>query len=799
MRISRHHALVLGAMFLFSLMALFTRRADAPFLTVAAWRAVLVALVFGGWTVAKAPARFAALKPDRPILKWGIIYGLLLALASSTFVGGYAFTTVANTIFLHNLAPLAAFPLAWWLFQERPSASSLTGAAVAIGGVALLSGVSLFHFSHFSHPRFLAGDALALVSAGGYAGVLVVTRATRREGTPILATLWVAWAVAAVVLVVLALLTGTMAISGSGLLWILGLAVLCTNLPFWLLNLGMREVGAGMAAVISVSEVVFATVLGWLFFGELLSPIGWLGGLLAVIGVLYALLARDAAPGDAEPELPEPLSEATRGVRTFRLLVWLGLLNAGAILALVFGSQVGVLLAWIALLGMLRCAQPLIPGIAGGLAVSAGRWGTLVVALGLLAALALRGGWDATHASWVALILTGLAWLLDVALASREPDAERDAAPALRGAVLLVFAGQLLAMLDHGGARLLLILAAAAVAIGAWGLALDAFAGRLPGAPAAERSSTRRMDTIVQLLQRPRRAGALLAVIFVLGGVHTVPPGSLAIVERLGAPLDTLASPGLLLRLPPPLERITTVDVAAIRRVELVGSDTPLLCGDHSMVAVDAVLHYRVSDPLLFAFHTEDPQAALVQVGRAELVRDVGHQSQDAVLASERSELEDRVRVSTQRVAELAELGVEVLEVHLASVQAPAAVAASYLDVISADEEKRTIVNEAEAYAAQVLPMAFGEAAARVLAAEGEALRSAARTAGRIERMKALHQGVDISAATTRYRLYAEAIERSLSGQRLVLLPPDRRVWLGDSATGPATGHGLPDPTRGAP
>jgi len=788
MRVSRHHALVLGAMFLFSMMALFTRRADAPFLTIAAWRAVLVAVVFGGWTVARSPQRFAALRPDRTTLRWGVIYGLLLAVASSTFVGGYAFTTVANTIFLHNLAPVAAFPLAWWLFQERPGSNALTGAAVAILGVGLLSGVSLFHFSHFSHPRFLAGDGLALASALGYAGVLVVTRATRREGTPILATLFVAWTVAAVVLVAIALALGTMAISPAGLLWILGLAVLCTNLPFWLLNLGMREVGAGMAAVLSVSEVLFASVLGWFFFGELLSPLGFLGALLAVIGVLYALLAPETTPGSDADRLPEPVSAPTRSLRVLRLLVWLGLLNAGAFLALASGSQVGVLLAWIALLGMLRCAQPLIPGLAGGLATTVGRWGTVAASLGLLAALVLRGGWAATQASWLAMAMAGVVWLLDTLLASREPDAERDTAPALRAAVALVLLGQVFALMHHSGARLLLILAAAAAAAGAWGLLLDAFNGRLPGAPSAERGSTGRMDRITMHLQRPRRFAALLMVVFLAGGVYTVPPGSQAIVERLGTPLDTLAGSGLLLRLPPPVERLTVVDVSSIRRTQLVSSNSPLLCGDHALVAVDAVLHYRVSDPMAFAFHTVDPQAALVQLARAALVRDVGHQSQDVVLASGRSALELRARDDAQRAADQASLGVEVLEVHLASVQAPAAVAASYLDVISADEEKRTLVNEAEAYAARVLPMAFGEATARVLAAEGEALRSAARTHGRIERMKALHQGLEINSATTRYRLYAEAVERALAGQQLVLLPAGRRVWLDDSALHPALG-----------
>jgi len=782
-------------MFAFSLMALFTRQADAPFLTVAAWRALLVALIFGGWTVLASPERLEALKPDRRTAQLGAIYGLLLALASSTFVGGYAFTTVANTIFLHNLAPIAAFPLAWWFFREKPLVSALSGAAVATVGVALLSGVSLFHFSHFSHPRFLAGDSLALISALGYAGVLVCTRATRREGTPILATLFVAWSVAAVVLVVLALLLGTMAISASGLLWVLGLAVICTNLPFYLLNLGMKQVGAGMAAVLSMSEVLFATLLGWIVFGEVLAPVGWLGGVLVIIGVLYALLARDSASDPEQQPVPEPLSEPARRLRLARLVLWLGLLNGAALLALLGGFQVGLLLAWIALLGMLRCAQPLLPGLLGGLAPTVGRYSSAALAAALLAALVWRGGWSAGSASWAGVALGLLVFLVDIAIAAREPVSERDPATTVRAALLLVALGQCLALVEHSGSRVLLVLGAAATAMGAWGLALDALAQRQPAGAAGAASSSSRMDALVALLRSPPRLAAGLVLVYLIGGLSTVPPGARAIVERLGAPLQDLSDPGLLLRLPPPLERVILVDVAAVRRVDIAQPETPLLCGDHAMVAVQAVGHYRVSDPLSFAFQSEDPGAALRMVLRAALVSEVGHHSQDGVLTSERRSIQERVRSSAQVVVDRVELGVEILEVQLVAVQVPAAVAASYMDVISADEEKRTLVNEGEAYAAQVLPAAFGEAAARTLGAEGAALRSAAAAAGRVARMQAIHQGVELSASTTRYRLYAEAVERALASRRLVLAPAERRIWLGGAGHEPQAFEGarLPD------
>ena len=151
--------LAIAAFFAFGLMPIFTREAQANILAIAAWRAILVAAIFGVWTMI-AEGGPKALWPDKTTAKLGTWYGLALALASSTFVGGYALTTVANTIFLHNLAPVVAFPLAWWLYKERLSASAITGAAVAVPGVGMLSGVSLFQVSNYASSRFLLGDFL---------------------------------------------------------------------------------------------------------------------------------------------------------------------------------------------------------------------------------------------------------------------------------------------------------------------------------------------------------------------------------------------------------------------------------------------------------------------------------------------------------------------------------------------------------------------------------------------------------------------------------------------------------------
>lgn len=769
----------------FSLMALFTRRAGVPFLCSAAWRAVLVALVFALWSVLSSPLRWKALAVDRDTMRLSVLYGLALALASSTFVGGYALTTVANTIFLHNLAPVAAFPLAWWVFREKPSSTALSGGILALLGVGLLSGVSLFNVGHFSSSRFLLGDLLALLSAAGYAGVIVLTRLTRLRNTPLLPTLTIAWAIAALILVVVALAAGQLAIGGTSLLWVLGLAVISTNLPFYLLNLGMREVPAGTTSVLANAEVVFATLLGWMVFGELPSPLGWLGGAIVVVGLAQALFAREESPSERPEPAESALDPMARKARLGRLGLLLLLFNVGALFSLVRGEPAGTLLVWIALLGMARLAQPLLSSLLGGRLPGLIRLGTALAGILLLLAIYLRGGWRETSAvdPILALVALGVVWA-DTRLTRLETLETRDKAPLLRAALSLLAGASLFGVLGHPAGLWLVAGSALLALLFGWGLVQDSILGRLPWITPPESSTTGRVESIVERLISPARVLALLGVLFLLGGLTKVPVGHRGIVERLGAPLDRLAEPGLLVRLPPPFERVILVDVSGIRRLDLYEKGLPVLSGDHSLVSIQGVLHHRVSDPYAFIFQHQDPEAALAMIVRSAIAAQAAHLSHDLLLTDGRRSLEQEVLKQSQVIADHLDLGVEIQALHLSRVEVPAPVLASFLDVITADEEKRTRINQAEAYAARILPQAYGQAVARARGAEGEALRRTARSQGDNERMRAQHEGGALNLPATRLRLGMEHLEWALAGQRLVLAPGDRRLWIDGQAPG---------------
>jgi modulator of FtsH protease HflK len=782
----RPSLLIVAAAFCFALMAVFTRNAGAPIVAVAAWRSVVVALSFGVWALAVHGPQ-AVVPRDPKVLRLAAVYGLALGLASSTFVGGYAFTTVANTIFLHNLAPAVALPLAFWMFGERPTTATITGVAIAVVGVAMLSGVTLFHAAHFTNPDFVLGDFLAILSAVGYGAVVVLTRATRRAETPILPTLFVAWSVASIVLVAIAALASGLAIPGTAAPWIVGLGLVSTTVPFYLLNLGMRHVTASHASVLGMSEVLFATLVGVVVFGESMAPIAWFGGALVVLGVVYPFLAQGEVA--REPSDADPLDPAALPWRLGRLAVALALTNGGAVLAVLEGSGTGLVLAWIGMIHLLRLGLAPLSGAFDHRFPRAIRW--TAVALGTALALALLFRTRTEGAESIAPYALALgALFVDRALARRETEGWRDPLDLGALALALVALAGVLDALGHPARTWLVFTAAALGFVEAAAIALAAARGDPVHAGRPDRAGFARIDRGIVRIARPAIALPVLVAVYLLGGVALVPAGHQAVITRFGEPIATHA-PGLSVRLPPPFERSDVIHTSLVRRVALFEANDVLLSGDQSMVALQGAVQYRVVDPILFYVHSESHDEILGTLARAALIRTVGQAHIDSLLTDARSTIAEDALARTEISAAAIGLGLEVLAIDLTDVRVPAQVSEAFLDVISAAEEKNTAIDRAEAYAAEVIPKASGEGAAVQEAAQGQAATITAQgvaAIARLERMSAVRRASPTLVATL---LRARAYDESLDGKRVVLTRGTVPVWLEPK------GRPIPVPAKG--
>ena len=259
------------------------RLAEAPALSVAAWRLVFSMLLIGVVLASRGSVlKGVRLTPREWIL--AVASGLLLAGHFWSWIASLRFTTVASSVVLVSLQPFIVAALSALLLHERPTRAQWTGIGVAMAG-AMVVGWGDFAMG----PRALLGDALAFLAAWLVAGYYLAGRVLRRK-----LDLWgyvaVVYGVAAVALVAAVAVTPSAPMTGfppGDWLVFLGLAAGPMMLGHTGVNYAIRYVPAYLANLVLLGEPVGATLIAWLLpaIGEV-PPVQTLwGGVLILVGI----------------------------------------------------------------------------------------------------------------------------------------------------------------------------------------------------------------------------------------------------------------------------------------------------------------------------------------------------------------------------------------------------------------------------------------------------------------------------------------------------------------------------------
>ena len=293
--------------------------------------------------------------------------------------------------------------------------------------------------------------------------------------------------------------------------------------------------------------------------------------------------------------------------------------------------------------------------------------------------------------------------------------------------------------------------------------------------------------------------GLLVLLLLWMGtGIYTVDPDEQALVRRFGEVTD-VAGPGLHWHLPTPIARHDTVKVTQVQRMEVgfrslesgITNTNPvealMITGDENIVDVEMVVLYRISSIRDFVLNVRDPGEVdrgigdrpdgrtLKDVAEVSLRGVIGQRPIDDVLTAERGIIEQEVKDTMVKLLNLYKTGILVEQVQLQTVRAPDQVQAAFDDVVSAKEDKERLDNEAQAYAADIVPRAEGNAE-RILnearAFEAERVNEAQ---GRAAEFLAILEEYAKAPDVTRERLYLEAMERIL---------PDVTTFIIDSESG---------------
>jgi HflK protein len=298
-------------------------------------------------------------------------------------------------------------------------------------------------------------------------------------------------------------------------------------------------------------------------------------------------------------------------------------------------------------------------------------------------------------------------------------------------------------------------------------------------------------------LARPAITAA--AVLLVLSGFYSLAPNETGVIERFGRKILPYREPGLHYKLPWPMERLTRLRGRNIRVVEIgfranaasseaepaayewnvqhrsgrfvrKPEEALMLTGDQNMIEVNAVVHYRLSQPDDFLFQQLDGEATVRTAAESALQSTVFTAPLDDVLTTARQTMEARVVAALQKKLDRYGTGVQVVRVKLLDVHPSLEVVDAFREVSAAFEEKNRLINEAEGYRNEQIALARGNAEAKLQSAAGYKVSRTERAGGDGSRFDLAESAFNTAPAIHRLRLYLETMEQVLPGKKKLIL-----------------------------
>ena len=298
----------------------------------------------------------------------------------------------------------------------------------------------------------------------------------------------------------------------------------------------------------------------------------------------------------------------------------------------------------------------------------------------------------------------------------------------------------------------------------------------------------------------------VVLVLWLLSGIYIVDSPERGVVTRFGAYVEeTTAGPHW--HLPYPIESVTKVNVDRIRTAEIgyrsdarnktgsVASESLMLSQDENIVDIRIAVQYKIQNASQYLFDVSDPDVSLRAVTESALREVVGQNKMDFVLTEGRNEVVTKVRELAQANLDTYRTGLIITSVNLQDAQPPEQVQSAFADVVKAREDKERLINEAQAYANDILPKARGQAARQMEEASAYHDQVIAVATGKASRFESIVAEYQKAPVVTRQRLYMDAIGDVLgktskvlvgtdSGTNLLYLPLDKMMG-GSSATVP--------------
>lgn len=303
------------------------------------------------------------------------------------------------------------------------------------------------------------------------------------------------------------------------------------------------------------------------------------------------------------------------------------------------------------------------------------------------------------------------------------------------------------------------------------------------------------------------RPGTVLLIIAALAIVWvafdcwvSVDAQRVGVVLRFGK-FDRIMHNGLNLKWPAPIEQVIRVETTSRQTTD----EVRMLTKDENIVQINFTVQYQVVDAQKYLFAAIQPDETLKQAAESAVRQVIGGSDMDTILSSHGSVVVGETKKLLQQTLDGYSVGLIVNEINFQNLLPPPEVKEAFDDVNKASNDQKKFINNAQAYAAKVVPLARGEAARILAEAAGYKAAHVAAATGDAQRFSLVDAQYRAAPEVTRKRLYLETMQQVLArsqkvidqsnGKNLLYLPLDKTK--SDAAANAAAATAAAQESRG--
>lgn len=251
------------------------------------------------------------------------------------------------------------------------------------------------------------------------------------------------------------------------------------------------------------------------------------------------------------------------------------------------------------------------------------------------------------------------------------------------------------------------------------------------------------------------------------------------VVLRFGK-FDRIMHNGLNLKWPAPIEQVIRVETTSRQTTD----EVRMLTKDENIVQINFTVQYAVVDAQKYLFAATQPDESLKQAAESAVRQVIGGSDMDTILSSHGSDVVGETKKLLQQTLDGYAVGLNVNEINFQNLLPPHEVKDAFDDVNNASNNQKQFINDAQAYAAKVVPLARGEASRIRAEAEGYKASHIAAATGDAQRFSLVDAQYRAAPEVTRKRLYLESMQAVLgrtqkvvdqgNGKNILYLPLDK-------------------------